>query len=113
MVFADYLQLKARKMIPWNGTYTTAIKDDDELHSNRGFLCLAIYDQLFAVLIRLRRGLEAIDVCIRFGISESTYSRMFATWVIFFVKGVKVIISVSIKATSFTVDATIIQKAFS
>ena len=111
MVFADYLQPKAQKMIPWNGTYTTAIKDDDdELHSNRGFLCLAVYDQLFAVVIRLRRGLEAIDVCIRFGISESTYNR---TWVIFFVKGVKVIISISIKATSFTVDATIIQKAFS
>ena len=91
MVFADYLQPKAQKMIPWNGTNTTAIKDDDELHSNRGFLCLAVYDQLFAVLIRLRRGLEAIDVCIRFGISESTYSRMFATWVIFLSKELKLL----------------------
>ena len=85
MAFADYLQPKAQEMIPWNGTYTAAMKDDDEIHG-RGFLFLAVCDQLFAVIIQLRRGLDAIDVSIRFGISKSTYSRMFATWIIFLSK---------------------------
>ena len=52
---------------------------------------IGFYDQLFAVLIRLRRGLDAIDVCIRFGIIELTYSHMFATWVIFLSKELRLL----------------------
>jgi len=61
------------------------MKDDDAIHG-RGFLCLAVCDQLFAVIIQLRCSLDTIDVSIRFGISESTYSRMFAMWIIFLSK---------------------------
>ena len=43
-------------------------------------------NQLFAVLIRLQRGLESLDVCTRFKISETTYSRMFSTWILFLSK---------------------------
>ena len=47
---------------------------------------MSVGNQLFAVLIRLRRGLESLDVCIRFKISETTYSRMFTTWILFLSK---------------------------
>ena len=72
-------------MTPWNGTFTAAMKGDDEIHG-RGFLCLAVCDQLFAVIIRLRLYLDAVNVSIRFGISESTYSCMFATWIVFYLR---------------------------
>ena len=49
--------------------------------------------QLFAMSIKLRRGLKLLDVCTRFKITEttynhmfSTYSRMFSTWVLFYQK---------------------------
>ena len=41
---------------------------------------------VFAVLIRLRRGLDSLDVCIQFKISETTYSCMFTTWILFLSK---------------------------
>ena len=49
-------------------------------------MSLSVANQLFDVLILLRRGLESLDVCIRFKISETTYSRMFTTWVLFLSK---------------------------
>ena len=51
--------------------------------NSRCFTNLSVANQLFAVLIRLRRVLESLDVCTKFKISETTYSRMFSTWILF------------------------------
>ena len=48
---------------------------------------LSVANQLFAVLIQLQQGLESLDVCTRFKISETTYSHMFSIWVLFLSKG--------------------------
>ena len=58
-----------------------------DVRTAQRFAGLSIADQLFSVLIRLRRGLEALDVSIRFQISEATYSRLFTTWIFVSVKG--------------------------
>ena len=43
-------------------------------------------EQFFAVLAhaRLRLGLKAEDVCDRTGLAPSIFSKMFATWAVFF-----------------------------
>ena len=90
MAFVDYLKSKALKLIPWNGSHTKDVVFDKSRQSgHQEISCLKVCDQLFAVLIRLRRGLDALDVCVRFGISEATYSRLFATWIAFLSKELK------------------------
>ena len=49
-------------------------------------MSLSVANQLFTVLIRLWRGLESLGGCIRFKISETSYSRMYTTWVLFLSK---------------------------
>ena len=92
IAFVDYLQPKALKLTPWNGTHTKeAVIDESKQPGHQGISCLKVCDQLFAVLIRLRRGLDALDVCVRFSISEATYSRLFATWITFLSKELKML----------------------
>ena len=55
------------------------------------FARLPVADQLFSVLIRLRRGLDALDVCVRFNFSEATYSRLFTTWITFLSKELRLL----------------------
>ena len=45
-------------------------------------MSLSVANLLFAVLIRLLRELESLDVCIQFKICETTYSRMFTTYIL-------------------------------
>lgn len=71
----------------------------------RCFISLLIANQLFAVLIRLQRGLEAFDVCVQFKISEPTYSSMFTT---VFVHRVMSSISISFKTKSSQSDLAIL-----
>ena len=52
---------------------------------------LTTADQLFLVLIRLRRSLDAFDVCVRFNISKATYSRLFTTWITFLSKELRLL----------------------
>ena len=47
---------------------------------------LALIDEFFAVLMRLCLGLLLEDVANRFGISSTTMSRHFITWVLFLAK---------------------------
>ena len=92
IAFVDYLQPKALKLTSWNGTHTKeAVIDESKQPGHQGISCLKVCDQLFAVLIRLRRGLDALDVCVRFSISEATYSRLFATWITFLSKELKML----------------------
>ena len=57
-----------------------------EEYSSRGqkpWKTFPVEEQMFAVLARLRLGLKAEDVCDRTGLVPSTFSKMFATWVVF------------------------------
>ena len=52
--------------------------------SNKGQpRCLSPLHEFFLVLIRLRLGLLEQDIAYRFGISQPTVSRIFATWINF------------------------------
>ena len=49
---------------------------------NNGPCCkLPFLEQLFMTLVRLRLGLYATDLVVRFGVSQSTVSRITTTWI--------------------------------
>ena len=93
LALVEYLEPKALQLRAWRGTETNTNSNIEGTQqrgvSSRCFTYLSVANQLFAVLIRLRRGLESLDVCTRFKISETTYSRMFSTWVLFLSKELK------------------------
>ena len=72
----EYLEPKAKEMIAWNSSKTKELNVCGKLSDPRCFSSMSIANQFFSVLIRLRLGLLAADVCIRFKISESMYSRL-------------------------------------
>ena len=90
LALVEYLEPKALQLRAWRSSETSTSNAVDGLcqrgSSSRCFTSLSVANQLFAVLIRLRRGLDSLDVCIRFKISETTYSRMFTTWILFLSK---------------------------
>lgn len=86
----EYLQSKAAMLTPWNGRNTREVFEKEVLVI-RPLAGLTTADQLFSVLIRLRRGLDAFDVCVRFNISEATYSRLFTTWITFLSKELRLL----------------------
>ena len=90
MHLVEYLEPKAKSLIPWNGSLT-------QCHSENScaFRNISVANQLFSVMIRLRLRLVLTDVCFRFSISEATYSRLFSTWICFFGKRAEVVISLS------------------
>ena len=51
--------------------------------SQKSWKTFLVEEQFFAVLARLRLGLKAEYVCDRRGLAPSTFSNVFATWVIF------------------------------
>ena len=98
VAFVKYLEPKALHLQPWRGSETARLDDEvisiEELSLRKKsvcFACLSVANQLFAVLIKLRRGLESLDVSIRFKISETTYSRMFTTWITFLSKELRLL----------------------
>ena len=79
VAFVKYLEPKALHLQSWRGSETARLDDEviniEELSLRKKsvcFACLSVANQLFAVLIKLRRGLESLDVSIRFKISETT-----------------------------------------
>ena len=96
MAFVEYLELKASAMISWNSSRTKELNMKGKQSGTRCFSSISIANQLFSVLIRLRLGLLAADVCFRFKITEGLYSRLFSTWVCFFIKRITLAISLSI-----------------
>ena len=87
----EYLQPKAATLTSWNGRSTKEVLEKEIRLVHRPLAGLTVADQLFSVLIRLRRGLGALDVCVHFKISEPTYSRLFATWIAFLSKEVRLL----------------------
>ena len=94
IAFSNYLEPKALHLQAWRGSQTLDNRSTESSVQRKPFRCfsnLSVCNQLFAVLIRLRRGLESLDVCTRFKISEATYSRMFTTWKIFLSKELRLL----------------------
>ena len=91
VAFVEYLTPKAVALTPWNCSNTRDVVPQSSVPISQPFAGLTIADQLFSILILLRRGLEAFDVSIRFQISEATYSRLFATWILFLSKELKLL----------------------
>ena len=103
----DYLEPKALQLTAWRSDKTSASDSLEGRGSfSQCFSSLAVANQLLAVFIRLRRELEAYDVCIRFKISETTYTCMLTTWTLFFVMNS---IPISFKTKIKAVDAKVFQ----
>lgn len=84
----EYLEPKAKVMIPWNSNQTLEDRVGTTSHAFKG---ISVANQLFSVLIRLRLGLVATDVCFRFKFSEAVYSRLFSTWICFLSKELRLL----------------------
>ena len=88
MSLFEYLQPKAARMRIWRGEKAEAERtasgaEHRVYHRERQ---LDLVDEFLAVLMRLRLGLLVEDVCQRFGVSPSYYSKIFTTWVVFLAK---------------------------
>ena len=82
----NYVQPKVEKMAYWRGTkYVIGVKQIRRfLRSPKKFgpkRKVTIRDELFMVLMKLRLGLMTEDLADRFGISSSTVSSIFNTWI--------------------------------
>ena len=79
MALVEYLEPTARDMIAWNSSQTKELDAKGRQGGSRCFHGMSVANQLFSVLIRFRLGLLVADVCVRFGVSEGTYSCLFTT----------------------------------
>ena len=79
MALVAYLEPKARDMVAWNSSHTKELDLKGRQGGSRCFHSMSVANQLFSVVICLRLGLLVADVCVHFGISEGTYSRLFTT----------------------------------
>ena len=86
----QYLEPKASRMTLWCGAKTskqTTLPTSKPGRKRK----LALIDEFFAVLMRLRLGLLLEDTADRFRVSTSTMSRLFITWVIFLAKELRLL----------------------
>ena len=70
---------------------------------------MAITDQLFAVLARLRLGLTGADVAARLDIPGSSYCQLFSTWILFLSKELKGNVSMAKPRKSYELDAKVLS----
>lgn len=89
MGLVEYLTPKAKDLISWNGRYTKDTCNMDYHFARTSDISIA--NQLFAVLVRLRLAFPVTDMSVRFGMPESTYSRLFSTWVCFLSKELRLL----------------------
>jgi len=52
------------------------VTNDRKYYSN-----LSVEDEFLLVLVKLRLGMSAIDLAVRFNVSEATVSKLFTTWI--------------------------------
>lgn len=72
------LESDAKVMRQWEGKKSKT----DYSEMKQGRACkLPVIEQFFLTLVRLRLGLFELDLANRFGISQSTVSRIIATWI--------------------------------
>lgn len=90
IALVEYLEPKVRDMIAWNSSKTKELDSQGKQGGSQCFHGMSVANQLFSVLIYLRLGsLVVVDVCVHFGVSEGTYSRLFTTWICFLSKELK------------------------
>ena len=88
--FVHYLSGKAQRLKTWNGK-DTSCRSGASHSGPRPWRQMSIHDQVVAVLARLRLGVPALDICTRMGISEASYSRLFATFIPFLAAELKLL----------------------
>ena len=81
-----YLLRKAENLTPWNGGQTVVTPSAGGRRGARPWKNISIANQFFAVVARLHLGLHSLDVATRMSMSEASYSRMFATWILLLAK---------------------------
>ena len=74
----EFVANKAQNMS--YGKYDRKLFNTSPLQSAGAARSLPLLDEFFLVLVRLRLGLLERDLAYRFGISESTVSRIFKSW---------------------------------
>ena len=76
--YEEILESDASVMRQWSGQRSEC--DYDEMKV--GAACkLSLLEQLFLTLVRIRLGLPELDLAVRFGISQSSVSRITNTWI--------------------------------
>ena len=71
-----------------------------------------MFPRLLSVLVRLRLGLVAADVCVRFKLSEGTYNRLFTSWICFLSKELRLLFPFPL-VHKLIIDAMLFQETFS
>ena len=82
LALTKYLKKKAIRLCQWRGETETG--EEFSPHGQKPWKTFPVKEQFFAVLPRLHLGLKAKEVYDRNGLAPSTFSRTFATWVVFF-----------------------------
>lgn len=77
--YEEILESDAKVMKQWDGKRYSEKNYDDVKYGRPSKLPLL--EQLFLTLVRLRLGLFEQDLAIRFGLSQSTVSRITTTWI--------------------------------
>ena len=91
--FVDYIKPKALRLRTKRSKQPET-EEKESSHSRkppRPWSSLSIATQLLAILVRLRLSAPALDISTRLGISEATYSRLFATWIPFLARELKLL----------------------
>ena len=86
---ANYLSPKASRLMWWRGKETVRrlCAAGKAAHSERGYEHrLSVDEQFFAVLVRLRTNVSVRELSRRLKITQSSFSRMFTTWINFLAK---------------------------
>ncbi|XP_065182332.1 uncharacterized protein LOC135823698 [Sycon ciliatum] len=88
--FFHYLSGKAGRLHIWRGQKEEALRSatgvTGRLTMQYASRQLELVDEFLAVMMRLRLGLLVEDVCFRFGISATYFSKIFTTWIVFLSK---------------------------
>ena len=79
-------------MVVWNSNIAKELNVQGKQEGNQCFHGISVANQLLPVLIQLRLGLVAADVCARFKLSEGTY-RLFTTWICLLSKELRILFS--------------------
>lgn len=74
------LQPTAENMVGWSQAQRLRQADEDIGRQGFSISKLAIIDQFFLFLCRLRQGFPEQDLAVRFSVSQSTVSRICVTW---------------------------------
>ncbi|XP_030607385.1 uncharacterized protein LOC115795554 [Archocentrus centrarchus] len=79
VVFAA-LQPTAENMAGWSQAHRLRQADEDTQRRDFGISKLALIDQFFLFLCRVRRGFPELDLAVRFSVSQPAVNRICVTW---------------------------------